>query len=333
MNITSQQTQVGHEFEQIRERQIEATFNFQSLGATAKETLSAESSITDEANEGYLVSLTPEQIVKQKLIESINQNSPPTKVLTPEQLVFHSQYAGKINNELSLSFQQIITSENLLSTPDDSTLLSVKESIYQYERLDYSTSVNISTESEENQELSLSLTFSRELSIERNLLLSAAQLKDPLLINLNGKAELFLENDLHFDLDGNGSKEAIPELNSGVWYLAYDRNDNGIIDNGLELFGPRTGNGFTELQAFNSDQNNLIDKRDSDFNKLQLWDGKNQLKPISDSGIAAIMLLAENTPFTFTNNAGNPRAQLRQTSVFITDQQKLGTIHQIDIVV
>ncbi len=132
---------------------------------------------------------------------------------------------------------------------------------------------------------------------------------------------------------GDGRTEEVPQLNNGVWYLAFDKNNNGIIDNGLELFGAKTGNGFDELQAFNTHQDNLIDNRDDSYQHLQLWDGDSQLKSLSESGVSAIVLQPTSTPFTFTDGVGTPRAQLRQTSVFITENEKLGTIHQIDIVV
>lgn len=53
--------------------------------------------------------------------------------------------------------------------------------------------------------------------------------------------------------------------------MALDVNYDGIINDGRELFGPRTGNGFLELAEFDIDGNNWIDENDPIFEKLRIW--------------------------------------------------------------
>ena len=122
------------------------------------------------------------------------------------------------------------------------------------------------------------------------------------------------ENGVDFDFFGEGTKVKVawPTASSGNGWLALDRNGNGTIDDGLELFGNMTEqpstqgqprNGFAALAVFDDPSNGgngdgLIDNRDEVFSRLLLWidanhDGISQpteLHPLSAYGISAINL-------------------------------------------
>ncbi len=76
---------------------------------------------------------------------------------------------------------------------------------------------------------------------------------------------------LKFDLDGNGKIEEIYFPAKGSGFLAIDLNEDGIINNGFELFGPATANGFEELAKYDEDSNRWIDESNSIFLKLKIW--------------------------------------------------------------
>ena len=112
----------------------------------------------------------------------------------------------------------------------------------------------------------------------------------PIVIDLgnDGINSHALNYTINFDLDNNGFKEATGWVSGDDALLAIDKNNNGIIDNGSELFGNKSisdsafsytnsslNNGFETLKAYDTNNDNIIDVKDAEFENLLLWQDKN----------------------------------------------------------
>lgn len=161
-------------------------------------------------------------------------------------------------------------------------------------------------------------------------------LTDPLVIRLEDAPETISDQKWFFDLDGDGRKEEIAELAKGNVFLAFDHNDNGIIDDGSELFGTRSGNGFKDLAAYDEDGNSWIDENDSVYSKLKIWvkdaTGNDRLMDLQQADIGAIYLGASNTHFSHKSaDTNETRAVVRQTGFYLHESTGAANIvQQID---
>lgn len=94
---------------------------------------------------------------------------------------------------------------------------------------------------------------------------------DPLIVNFSGTAAQLTDTKYQFDLNSDGRKDNISFVQPGSGFLAVDKNDDGKINNGKELFGPNAGNGFDELAKYDADGNQWIDESDPIFKQLKIW--------------------------------------------------------------
>lgn len=168
-------------------------------------------------------------------------------------------------------------------------------------------------------------------------------LYDPLVINLNTDVTELSDQTFYFDLDADGEEEEISML-KGSGYLALDKNGDGVINDGSELFGTKNGDGFADLARYDEDGNGWIDENDSIWSKLKIWckdeNGNDVLYKLSDQGVGAICLENVSTDFTMqgdrmaqdgTMNANATNAVIRKTGIFLYENGNIGTVQHVDM--
>lgn len=129
---------------------------------------------------------------------------------------------------------------------------------------------------------------------------------------------------VHFDHDGDGLAEATGWIAPEDGLLVLDRNGDGRIDRGAELFGNHTPladgslavNGFVALAAWDADGNGRIDAGDPVWTQLRVWRDADsdasvdagELQALDAIGITALDLQFRNA--SQTDPQGNVHAQL-----------------------
>ncbi|QWR76949.1 hypothetical protein [Candidatus Magnetomonas plexicatena] len=223
--------------------------------------------------------------------------------------------------------------------PQQNWALSYTSHDVHQERQDYAFNAQgiIKTQDGQDIKFSIGVNMSYEHSSESSVSLSAGNVKlsDPLVINFGGNASDLTGGTFNFDLNSNGKDVKMPMTGSGSGFLALDLNNDGVINNGKELFGPATGNGFSELSAYDEDKNKWIDEKDSVFNKLSVLrksqNGDTVLSSLKDSGVAAIYLDSIGGHFNYKDGAGNLLGKLASMGLYTKNDGTVGTIEQVDM--
>ena len=193
----------------------------------------------------------------------------------------------------------------------------------------------------DGQEISfqLELQMSRSYREESHVSLRAgdAQRKDPLVINFAGNAAQLTSQRFSFDLEGDGAAENIAMLAAGSGYLALDKNGNGRVDNGQELFGVASGDGFADLAHYDDDGNGWIDENDAVYEQLRVWtpsaDGSGQLHTLKEKQVGALYLGSQATPFELRDSSNQSLGAVRSSGLWLSESGQVGSLQQIDLTV
>ncbi len=164
---------------------------------------------------------------------------------------------------------------------------------------------------------------------------SAVSFIDPLVINVGSDITHVSDQSFFFDLDCDGKEEKLSNLSSGSGFLAFDKNGDGKIGDGSELFGAKSGNGFADLAAYDKDGNGWIDENDEIYEKLSIWvrneDGTDSLLGLKESDVGAIYLGSADTQMSHHNSDFIMSAMTRASGLFLRESGGVGTVQQVDL--
>lgn len=240
-------------------------------------------------------------------------------------------------NSLQLSIEQFQPKQ--ISGPlglETSLRIDYSELYEELESVSFNAQAIINTLDGESLEIDFSISQSRSYSVQNNFNLRIGEaFKDPLILNFDASAAELSEQTFEFDLSLDGLNDAVPILSNNSAYLALDKNNDGEINDGNELFGPKTGNGFNELAQYDDDNNRWIDESDAVYSKLRLWnksEASEVIFSLQDKDVGAIYLGNIATPFTLTNHSNEATlGQARTSGIYLTNSSQARLIQQIDL--
>lgn len=190
-----------------------------------------------------------------------------------------------------------------------------------------------------------SIDFNVEVSMSRAYMEKCDMLEvqdyiktDPLMINLDTNIGSVSDQKFFFDLDSDGKEEEISFAGKDSGFLAWDKNGDGKINDGSELFGTKSGDGFKDLAEYDEDGNGWIDENDSIYSQLKVWtkdeNGNDRLIDLKDADVGAIYLRNADTQFSLKDDENKLNAEIKKTGIYLKESTgAVGTLNHVDLVV
>ncbi len=171
-----------------------------------------------------------------------------------------------------------------------------------------------------------------EAYVEEPSFANAEQITSPIVLDLEGNGIQTLGTDaqVNFDHNGDGFAERTGWVSPEDGLLAIDKNGNGTIDDGSELFGNNSklangelaSNGFEALKEYDTNEDGTFDSFDDSFHMFRVWrdlnlDGVSQefeMLTLEEAGISAI-----STEYSSTNDIQNGNTLGETASITYAD--------------
>ena len=187
-----------------------------------------------------------------------------------------------------------------------------------------------------NVNVGMSRAFQQQYSEQVNW--TAFRLCDPLVINLDTDVAELSDQTFYFDIDADGEEDEVSQLSDGSGYLALDKNGDGKVNDGSELFGTTSGNGFADLAKYDEDGNGWIDEADEIFQDLTIWtlneEGEKVQISLKDADVGAIYLGKASTEYSLQNEETHEtNGIIRSTGIYLKESGGVGTVQLIDLAI
>lgn len=269
---------------------------------------------------------------EQNIIDQIMEirTSLLERILRYMQLLGGDDRTGSYNKMIS-GMSGLITSGNMLS------VTTIQETHIEEEAVTFEGTGTALTEDGRSIDFGVSFSMSYRLTQMAGISIARpVNLLDPLVINVGSDVTSISDQSFFFDIDCDGKDDEISNLASGSGFLALDQNGDGRINDGSELFGTKSGNGFKDLSAYDLDGNGWIDENDEVYYKLRVWmrneDGTDTLLSLKEADVGAIYLGSAATNYSLKDSSFNTSAMLRASGLFLRESGGVGTVQQVDLV-
>lgn len=197
----------------------------------------------------------------------------------------------------------------------------------------------VTTEDGRGIDFMLALDFQRSSKSEQiNQFVGNRNLIDPLMINLSGGAVEFSDLTFEFDLNADGEMETLSQTASGSGFIVFDKNQNGLIDDGSEMFGPQSGQGFAELREYDDDGNGWIDENDAIYTELGVMsfngvgdnDGR-EVQSLMSAEVGAIYLGSVASDYQLNTDSGIFAGTLKQSGIALSEDGRALLMQEVHL--
>jgi len=268
-------------------------------------------------------------LVLEKLLEYLTGKK--IKIAIPKKLPDKDKYLDALQASSSQITQQQASKKGWGLKYD------FKETYSESQKMNFKAAGIVKTADGREINFTSELNISRQFVSDKEIHIQAGDAKiDPLVINFDGQGtKLQPDRNFVFDIDTDGQKENLNFVDSNSGFLVLDKNNDNKINDGSELFGPKTNDGFSELAEYDADKNGWIDENDPIFNKLKIWtkdeNGNDTLFALGQKGIGAIYLGNVSSNFDIKDSSNQMLGSVAKTGVYLNEDGKPGIIQHIDL--
>lgn len=313
----------------------EEALETEGQGAKAAEHDETEEALLRMKNSSAAISARIRSITEGTESRSIEQIREKC-VLYLWRLLFGGDRASKLAEEFDMKEAYMEAQPRELQVMEVSALEEIH--FEEEESMNFSTAGTVITSDGREISFNMSVGMSRRFTqYYKQESTDVIAMCDPLVINLDDDVVGVSDQKFFFDLDCDGKEEEVSTLETGNAFLALDHNRDGTINDGSELFGAKTGDGFGDLAQYDEDGNGWIDEADSVFDKLKIWvkdeNGQDKLYTLKEKRLGAIYLGCSETDYTLqSSTTGQINGQIRRSGVFLYENGMAGTIAHVDMV-